>query len=123
MKINKTWKQWSVEGEKIITKVAGNRLGEVGQFCYLGSKITKDSWFKHDIKSRIISSKKSFAWKKITHFYIKKSVNQKTFSAQIEAKNVLNWVRNQNSSQKQMESSCHNNLILLLSMVNKQLLC
>jgi hypothetical protein len=68
MKINRNKTKIIVCGRKISGKiniVLGNQiLGEVEEFCYLGSKITKDGKCQKEIRSRIAQAKKAFYQKR-----------------------------------------------------------
>jgi hypothetical protein len=64
MKINRNKTKVMACGRKISVKmniVLGNQIwGEVEEFCYLGSKITKDVKCQKEIRSRIAQVKKAF---------------------------------------------------------------
>ena len=42
-------------------KIGSEKIGEIYEFCYLGSKITRDGRCNADIRSRIAQAKKAFA--------------------------------------------------------------
>jgi hypothetical protein len=80
MKINRNKTKVMVCGRKISGKmnvVLGNQtLGEVEEFCYLGSKITKDGMCQKEIRSRIAQTKKTFYQKR--QLLISSNVNLQT---------------------------------------------
>jgi hypothetical protein len=50
--------------ETLKMRLRNEELQEVDEFCYLGSKITKDGWSTKEIKSRIAQAKRAFYQKK-----------------------------------------------------------
>jgi len=67
-KINRNKTKVMACGRKISGKmnmVLGNQiLGQVEEFCYLGSKITKDKKCQKEIRRRIAQAKKAFYQKR-----------------------------------------------------------
>ena len=49
---------------RLSIKIAGEEVEEVKEFCYLGSKITKDGRCRNDIKSRLAQGRKAFEMKR-----------------------------------------------------------